>query len=274
MAELSPYVTFFNFKHKANKMKTFTKTLLAGALALAATGAAQASGTNGDVFLSVADQTNNTSYALDLGLNQTTLIANMASASYSLVANTDSAFTAFYNAAVAAHDTLVYSVGSQDGISGTNPNYGVLTTLDSNGPLGGGTTALTPTNISAAVSSFVTYTNGLTVGGSTVSPAGADFTTLLSNNLNGKIPNGNTEASLGNSLDLWGLFSPGVGLTHSAASMYNTHFLDTANFAVAGGVGTLTIAQVSQVPLPAAVWMFGAGLMGMLRLNRRKAVAA
>jgi len=31
---------------------------------------------------------------------------------------------------------------------------------------------------------------------------------------------------------------------------------------------------VSAVPLPAAVWMFGAGLMGMLHLNRRKSIAA
>ena len=29
---------------------------------------------------------------------------------------------------------------------------------------------------------------------------------------------------------------------------------------------------VTAVPLPAAVWLFGAGLMGVLRLNRRKSV--
>jgi len=38
---------------------------------------------------------------------------------------------------------------------------------------------------------------------------------------------------------------------------------------------TLTInSGVSAVPLPTAVWMFGAGLMGLLGLNRRKAVKA
>jgi hypothetical protein len=35
-----------------------------------------------------------------------------------------------------------------------------------------------------------------------------------------------------------------------------------------------TPAAVSAVPLPAAVWMFGAGLMGVLRLNRRKSAQA
>lgn len=40
----------------------------------------------------------------------------------------------------------------------------------------------------------------------------------------------------------------------------------------AAGVLTFTPAGgVSEVPLPAAVWMFGAGLMGVLRLTRRKA---
>jgi len=34
----------------------------------------------------------------------------------------------------------------------------------------------------------------------------------------------------------------------------------------------LSAAGLTAVPLPAAVWMFGAGLMGLLRLNRRKAV--
>lgn len=47
------------------------------------------------------------------------------------------------------------------------------------------------------------------------------------------------------------------------------------NFAINGNVGTLTYsaAPVVATPLPAAVWMFGAGLMGVLRLNRRKSAA-
>ncbi len=44
-------------------------------------------------------------------------------------------------------------------------------------------------------------------------------------------------------------------------------------FTLAGN--TLSYAPaVSSVPLPAAVWLFGAGLMGVLRLNRRKSVQA
>lgn len=48
----------------------------------------------------------------------------------------------------------------------------------------------------------------------------------------------------------------------------------TWNFSFIGNVGTLKYAAASvpsQVPLPAAVWMFGAGLMALLGFNRRKA---
>ena len=44
------------------------------------------------------------------------------------------------------------------------------------------------------------------------------------------------------------------------AGMYNLNL----------AAGTLTY---SAVPLPAAVWMFGAGLMGVLRFTRRKSMA-
>jgi len=45
-------------------------------------------------------------------------------------------------------------------------------------------------------------------------------------------------------------------------------------------IGSFTLASTgltfapAAVPLPAAVWMFGAGLMGLLRMNRRKTVQA
>jgi hypothetical protein len=45
-------------------------------------------------------------------------------------------------------------------------------------------------------------------------------------------------------------------------------------FTLAGNTLSYAPAAVSAVPLPAAVWMFGAGLMGVLRLNRRKSVQA
>lgn len=43
------------------------------------------------------------------------------------------------------------------------------------------------------------------------------------------------------------------------------------NLSLIGNV--LSFAPVTAVPLPAAVWMFGAGLMGVLRATRRKSVA-
>jgi hypothetical protein len=43
-------------------------------------------------------------------------------------------------------------------------------------------------------------------------------------------------------------------------------------FLLTGNTLTFSAAGVSAVPLPAAVWMFGAGLMGLLRITRRKSV--
>jgi hypothetical protein len=40
------------------------------------------------------------------------------------------------------------------------------------------------------------------------------------------------------------------------------------NFNIANGAGSL---EYKPVPVPAAVWMFGTGLLGLLGLNRRKA---
>ena len=50
-----------------------------------------------------------------------------------------------------------------------------------------------------------------------------------------------------------------------------TPIVTSADIAKVGQI-TLTAAGITAVPLPAAVWLFGAGLMGMLRLNRRKSI--
>lgn len=60
-----------------------------------------------------------------------------------------------------------------------------------------------------------------------------------------------------------------VALTYDATQ--DQTLLGQFNLTSAGLSFTAAGAPVSSVPLPAAVWMFGAGLMGVLRLNRRKA---
>ena len=53
-----------------------------------------------------------------------------------------------------------------------------------------------------------------------------------------------------------------------------TTYANKWTFDISGNSASLTYAPVaSAVPLPAAVWMFGAGLMGVLRLNRRQSKA-
>jgi hypothetical protein len=48
---------------------------------------------------------------------------------------------------------------------------------------------------------------------------------------------------------------------------------NVGSWILAGNTLKYSAAPVAAVPLPAAVWMFGAGLMGLLRVNRRKSVA-
>ncbi|MDD2738901.1 MAG: hypothetical protein PHR94_08195 [Methylomonas lenta] len=47
-----------------------------------------------------------------------------------------------------------------------------------------------------------------------------------------------------------------------------------ANFPFKVQVDNIAVSQVAAVPVPAAVWLFGSGLMGLLSLGRKKAVQA
>jgi len=51
-----------------------------------------------------------------------------------------------------------------------------------------------------------------------------------------------------------------IGYTSLGGSLYNVHFSD----------GSLLQVDVQVVPVPAAVWLFGSGLIGLVGLARRK----
>jgi hypothetical protein len=58
-------------------------------------------------------------------------------------------------------------------------------------------------------------------------------------------------------------WSGDTGYTYLGANAYNVHFSD----------GTILEVDVKVVPVPAAVWLFGSGLLGLVGLARRKKVA-
>ena len=54
-------------------------------------------------------------------------------------------------------------------------------------------------------------------------------------------------------------------------NILGTQKLQTSDFTLINQLSvSLTASTVSQVPLPQAVWLFGAGLLGMLKLSKRK----
>jgi hypothetical protein len=66
-------------------------------------------------------------------------------------------------------------------------------------------------------------------------------------------------------------FFHGTNVVNAAGDALESNVELIGSWALAGN--TLSFAAPAAVPLPAAVWLFGAGLMGMLRLNRRKSMA-
>ncbi|MGZ8946304.1 MAG: hypothetical protein ACXW1W_12865 [Methylococcaceae bacterium] len=260
-------------------MKKFNKTLMAAALMVAA-GSANASiqvGSNtlSEAYLSVYDSSQALTFVLDLGLKMGDLVTNLNTAafskSYDLAALTASStggkwstFAANLNTATTVYG--VVATGTLGKIVATGPavspaKFAVLSDA---------TAAVTKIN------NHISSVNTATLADNT----GAAVSTTL--NLSAIISDAD-DANNGQHNQLGSFASFSGGKSDAAADIsYGTagnfyYYAGTATPALSAlkwklDAGTLTYS-VAAVPLPAAVWMFGAGLMGMLRLNRRKSMA-
>jgi len=262
-------------------MKQFSKSLLAVALLAATTGAANASiqvGSNtlSEAYLSVYDSSRGLTFALDLGLTMGDLVLNLSndtfSKSYDLAALTAgstggkwSTFAAGLNSA-----TTVYGVVAS----------GTAGKLFATGP------EISPANFATTTLATVAVTNTKNHIASVNTASIADnagAAVLTSLNLSAIISDADT-ANTGQHNQV-AQFSTLNGAKGDAAAdisygQLGKFYYYNQNQAPVEAVqqwslsgNTLSFAAPAAVPLPAAVWMFGAGLMGVLGLTRRKNTA-
>jgi hypothetical protein len=249
-------------------MKNFNKTLLAVALLTAGAGAANAaivsgSATGSEAFLQVYDSSQKLTFDYDLGITLAQLKAGIGSQTFdfSKDANWNTFHGANFNAATTqfavadGYSTQAYFT------SNLNPPVFGQTLALYNGATAIGTQAanISKNTISAGTSVLVADTASAGTGQWAVDAAGqATPETLWGSS-------GDQQVAIN-----YGATGNFFGITLVGKFPATT---EIGHFTLAGSALTFAPGSVSAVPLPAAVWMFGAGLMGMLRLSRRKSAA-
>jgi hypothetical protein len=282
-------------------MNKFTKTLIATAL-LAGAGAANAAivttsadGNANELFLVAYDPTGvsatlGKTYNLNTHITYGQLTANAATALSALSSINlagDANWTNFTGSiANPANVKYVLTVGNA---SSTN-SFGIGTRLFSTG----GTSTPQPNGslsnaggVSAIAAHAAEINAGMGANNSSLIldlAAGSDGTGQA-DGISGPLSirwagtDLNVAASYGTAVDF--LFAgshnvtlPGPrGTTRTIEGFTAEDIVNLGKITLAGN--SLSFAPaVSNVPLPAAVWMFGAGLMGILRANRRKSIQA
>jgi len=252
-------------------MKLFTKSLFAAAMLAGVAGGAQASLSAGnndaEAFLQVYDATQGLTYDLDLGLTLSSIFNTQLNPSaISVDLSADPKWVTFTS-----------------NLDPTNTKYGVVAGYN----LKAAWTSLTEPNPPKA-GAFQQITTAIKNQAFTINSGLPQDTTQ---NVS-KLVYDTDAAKSGQ----WALGSaPGI---NTLATLFGTYSVGGADASIPFGAEapfyTLTSAGIKNlspfvwsvsgssltfntptapVPLPAAVWMFGAGLLGMLGLNRRKVTA-
>jgi len=277
-------------------MNKFNKSILAAALMVAA-GSANAALTQGEAFLVAfdagyvnTDGSLGRTYNLDLGTTFTALKSNAATAlaAYEVVGGQtlDANWTAFRTGGTDLITYGVYAAGSTNALGVFETGVTAMTSPAATArttPAGSTTTwgsALTQINRQA---SEITGTSSVVLATDAPASGQADSVPSFASLWGGAFTNAgianNPTVAYGSTADFW-YGGTHIGTSRSLANvttsgvvlLAQSDIASVGQFTLAGN--TLAFTAPAAVPLPAAVWMFGAGLMGVLRLNRRKSVQA
>ncbi len=257
----------------------FKAIALAVTLAIASTGAqaaidSPAGGAAGELFLTVWDTTASNEASYNIGLNLTTATFNGAGSYTFSNLFSDASFTAFFDAAnVASQSNWKWNiVGASD--------YGDASKLLSttNGAVG----TLLNSAVDNAASATTLYVGNLACTGScntagTNLPASNKYAgDFWGNNFAGAAGVVNNAAAIGTSLGFFSALNTVLSSDFSDDLSGNATQSTYAYQWNLDSTGTLTYnaASAPAVPLPAAVWLLGSGLMGMFGVSRRRAIKA
>jgi hypothetical protein len=237
---------------------------------------------NGELFFSIYDTASQTSYTRDLGVTVDSFVTapggTTVSAPAFLSFAADSTLSSFLGT-FGSTASLLWNIGAMDGVG----NHRYLTTAPSMPGASGASPTLTNAALTVLKSAdvFVSNTNTLgthpgttAVNGSntaSVSINGADFFAggaSWGNNWGGKGNFTDTTTGLNTASLFWLLFTNPAGAVNS--SVVRSQYAQVGTWNLASN-GDLTFGtQVAAVPVPAAVWLLGSGLFGLVGVARRR----
>jgi hypothetical protein len=249
-------------------MKKFTKTMLAVAL-VAGAGAANASiaydqGGLNEVYMSAYDISTGKTFTFDTGVTYNTMLANVSNAAFTLNFDLSGAnWTNFITGADTSSIKYAVAVGNA-------VDFGAFITgaplVTSSQITFGFETASAISTHAIDINAKVPFNN-----------AANENTLVLDSESPGLGQHGTASSVWGGWVqDPQALYGSTVGFQYGQLDLNDGSNIATTfagSWTLAGNSLSFGPA-VSQVPLPAAVWMFGAGLMGILRANRRNSKAA
>jgi hypothetical protein len=284
-------------------MKTITKALLAGTAAFAAGGVANAQITNlgsapggSDLVLFVTDTLNSATFVQDLGVNVDSLGVTTASVQADAAANReyscctvatpavgplnnpvgtngiDSALATFLNNN--AGGTFVYGVlgvvlGTN--VTGTSRTVFTMTGSPSDAVMGnlnaGALFTGEPSTSQASANAQVTNAFFVNINGNSTGydlSTGAPYTGKQAASTLG-VPN---SAGLGTSMYFYEM-STYADANTTDANIYGS----TVAFTVGTNGSISGFSSAAPVPIPAAVWLLGSGVIGLLGIGRRRLAA-